>query len=288
MLAGRMAIFVAVLSTISIGIGEFFASDATERARSQEVSSMMLLSGVVLTGVVALAWPGEPSTRDLMVGGLAGVANGVGILLLYAAYSRGSLRSAAPSAAVVMTAIPVLWAVWVNGESPSAVAWLGITLGLVAIGLSSYQPPSNDGGPGVELPGGLSIAILAGVVFGVLIILLGEIEDGAGGSPLVVQRVAGLIVAVTVTRATGPRVFPADRSARLLSLVVGLFATGAVVLFVLALELGASLSVTSVLSSQYAGVAVLLAFVFRGQKLLPTQAAGLLAASVAVALITLG
>ncbi len=283
-----MAIFIAVLSTISIGVGEFFASDATKRARSHEVTSMMFVAGVLLTGAVALVWPGNPTSRDLAFGALAGIANGLGVLLLYAAYSRGSLRSAAPSAAVVMTGVPVLWAVLVSGENPSLVVSVGIAIGLVAIALSSYQPADAEDAGDDDDRGALPIAIVAGAVFGVLLILLGEIGEGSGGTPLVVQRSVGFVVAASLTRATGPRVFPENPQDRLLSFVVGLFATGAIVLFVVALQLGASLSIASVLSSQYAGVAVLLRVAFKGQRLLPTQAAGLLAASVAVALITLG
>jgi len=283
-----VAIVLAVLCTISIGVGEFIASDATKRARSHEVTSMMFVSGVILTGVVALVWPGDPTTSDLVFGAVSGALNGIAILLLYAAYSRGSLRSAAPSAAVVMTGVPVLWAVFVSGESPSTIASLGIVLGLLAIGLSSYQPANAAGADSGDDRAGLAIAIAAGAIFGVMVILLAEIGDGAGGVPLVVQRSVGLVVAVVITRATGPRVFPMHRSERVMSLAIGLFATGAIVLLVLSLEVGGTLSMASVLSSQYAGVAVLLGFIFRNQRLLPTQTAGLLAASIAVALITLG
>ena len=52
----------------------------------------MFCSGAILTGLVALFWQGDPTTADLVFGGVAGIANGVAILMLYAAYSRGSLR----------------------------------------------------------------------------------------------------------------------------------------------------------------------------------------------------
>ena len=73
-----------------------------------------------------------------------------------------------------------------------------------------------------------------------------------------------------------------------MSWVVGLFATAAVILIFLALQLGGSLATVSVIASQYAAVAVLLGVVFRGQRLWWWQAVGLAGASVAVGLITLG
>ncbi len=278
-----MPILLAVLATFTIGAGEFLAAGATERARSQEVTSMMFVGGVLLTGVVAIFWPGDPSSRDLAFGALAGATNGTAILLLYLAYSRGSLRSAAPAAAVVMSSVPVLWDVVVSGTEPTVVTWAGIVLGLAAIGLTSYE-----GGEADDDSFGLKVAVLAGAVFGALFILLGEISDGAGGTPLLLQRIVGLTVAVTFTRLTGPRMFPAGRAERIQSIVVGLFATTSVILIVVALQLGGSLSVVGVISSQYAAVAVLLGVTLRNQRMRWWQAVGLAAASLAVALITLG
>ena len=106
-----------MLSTFSIGFSDFFASDVTKRERANEVTSAVLFAGVVVMAVAAVFWSGNPTTSDLVHGALAGVANGVGVLLLFVAYSRGSLRSAAPAAAVVMSGVPVLWDILVSGTS---------------------------------------------------------------------------------------------------------------------------------------------------------------------------
>ena len=272
----------AVLSTFSIGLSDFFASAVTKRERATEVTSTVLLAGVVVMGVTAVFWSGNPTTSDLVHGTLAGVANGVGILLLFVAYSRGSLRSTAPTAAVVMAGVPVLWDILVSGASPSTVTSIGLSLGVIAIALSSYErgtPGSGSAGP--------FIAGLAGVVFGILLILLSYIGNDAGGSPLLVQRVVAFLIAISVTRATGPRIFPSDRSAFITSFGAGIFAIAAVVLFVLALR-GGSLAVVSVAGSQYAAVAVLLGVAIRGQRMWWWQALGLGGSSLAVALIAIG
>jgi drug/metabolite transporter (DMT)-like permease len=277
-----VSVFFAVLSTIAIGLGEFFAGGVAKRTRATEVTSTMFVSGVVMMALITAVWPGDPDRSDLAFGALAGVANGVGILLLYFAYSRGSVRSAAPAAAVVMSAVPIVWDVIVSGATPSVLSSFGIALGVVAIAVSSYEP--DDSGAGRA---GLATAIAGGAVFGALLILLSYIDSDAGGSALLVQRVVALVVAVSVTRATGPRIFPRERHDLATSALVGVFATAAILLFVLALR-GGSLSVVSVVSSQYAAVAVLLGVVFRGQRMWWWQGLGLVGASLAVALIAVG
>jgi len=278
-----MSVLLAIMSTFSIGFGEFVAGGVTKRTRSHEVTSTMFLSGMVSMVLVALVWQGDPTSSDLLYGAVAGVANGLGILLLYRSYATSSVRVAAPTAAVIMSAVPVGWDVFISGNSPSFVVSIGLVLGLVAIGLSSYSP-GNDA---VET-NGVKLAVLGGAVFGVLFILLSYIEDGAGGSPLLLQRTVGFVLAVVVTRATGPRIFPAERHDFLQSALVGLFATAAIVTLVLALQLGGNLAVVSVVGSQYAAVAVVLGIVFRKEHLWWWQGVGLAGASLAVALISLG
>ena len=277
-----MSVIYAVLSTFSIGLSDFFASDVTKKARANEVTSTVLFAGVVVMAVTAVFWSGNPTTSDLVHGTLAGAANGVGILLLFVAYSRGSLRSAAPTAAVVMSGVPVLWDIFVSGTSPSTITSIGLTLGVVAIALSSYERGEPDNGSA-----GLFIAGLAGAVFGILLILLSYIGDDAGGSPLLLQRVVAFLIAISVARATGPRIFPSERSAFITSFGAGIFGIAAVVLFVLALK-GGSLAVVSVVGSQYAAVAVLLGVAIRGQRMWRWQAVGLGGSSLAVALIAIG
>ncbi len=57
---------MAVLATMSIGIGEFVAAGVTKRARSNEVTVTMFGAGVVLTAMLALIWPGKPTGSDVV------------------------------------------------------------------------------------------------------------------------------------------------------------------------------------------------------------------------------
>jgi drug/metabolite transporter (DMT)-like permease len=181
-----------------------------------------------------------------------------------------------------MSGVPVLWDVLVLGTSPSTITSVGLMLGVIAIALSSYERENSDNGSA-----SLLIASLAGVVLGILLILLSYIGHDAGASPLLIQRIVAFLVAISVARATGPRIFPSERSAFIVSFVAGIFGIAAVVLFVLALREG-SLAVVSVAGSQYAAVAVLLGVAIRGQRMWWWQALGLGGSSLAVALIAIG
>ena len=96
------------------------------------------------------------------------------------------------------------------------------------------------------------------------------------------------MIAVVATGSTGPRILPAEAADRRSAFGVGLFATTAVILFVLAVQAGGSLAVVSVMGSQYAAVAVLLGVVLHKQPLRWWQGVGLTLTSLAVALITVG
>lgn len=277
-----MSVLYAVFSTFSIGLSDFFASDVAKRENPNEVTSTVLFAGVVVMAAAAPFWWGSPTGGDLLHGAFAGAMNGIGILLLFTAYSRGSLRSAAPAAAVVMSGVPVLWDVLVVRTSPSTLTSIGLILGVIAIALSAYE--RENSGSGLA---SLFMASLAGIVFGTMLVLLSYIGADAGGSPLLVQRVVAFLVAISVTSTTGVRIFPKDRSAFLTSFVAGVFGIAAVVLFVLALR-GGSLAVVSVAGSQYAAVSVLLAVVIRGQRMWWWQAIGLGGSSLAVAMIAIG
>ena len=133
-----MAVSYAVLTSFSIGLSDFFASSITKRTSPNEVTSATLLAGVVVMAVAVVFRSGDPTASDLLYGAFAGAANGVGILLYFVAFSRGSLRSTAPTAAVVMSGVPVLWDVVVLGGSLSTVTSIGLSIGVLAIGLSSY------------------------------------------------------------------------------------------------------------------------------------------------------
>ena len=278
-----VSVVLAILSTFSIGLGEFFAGAVTARARTQEVTATVFLAGFICMVITFVIWPGDPTRSDLIYGVFAGTANGVGILLLYRSYAKASLRSAAPAAAIVMSAVPIGWDVIVSGVSPSTVTTIGLVLGVAAIGLSSLSPSDDP----LDITG-VWMALLAGAVFGTLLILLSYISDEGGGSALLLQRTVGLVLAVAVARLTGPRIYPADRGDFAVAVVVGVFAAAAIILFVLALREGGNLAVVSVASSQYAAVAVLLGVAFKAQRMKWWQSLGLAGASLSVALIAIG
>ncbi len=83
-----MSVIYAVFSTSATGFSDFLASDVIKRVRSHEVTSTVMLAGVVVTAVAAVFWACPPTPSVLVSGVLSGATTGLGILLLFVSYSR--------------------------------------------------------------------------------------------------------------------------------------------------------------------------------------------------------
>ena len=102
--------------------------------------------------VVALVIGGDAGPSDLLLGAAAGIAGALGLVSLFAGLSQGNAAAVAPTAAAVAAVLPVIVAV-VDGERPSALAWVGVAIAVPAIVLSSWvadpgETPGADSGTG--------------------------------------------------------------------------------------------------------------------------------------------
>lgn len=92
----------------------------------------------------------RPGTATLVVGAIAGVDFVLGFLLLMAGIARGPL--AVPVTVMRLSvAVPIAASIFIWGEHPGALQWIGIAMGLVAIilfgyGLSYSKPGVREGG----------------------------------------------------------------------------------------------------------------------------------------------
>lgn len=276
-----MAILLAVLASTLIGSGEFVASGASRRMPPEQVTVGIFLVGAALAPLLLVAFPSELALDDLLLGAVAGVGNGLGMMMLYRGYAVSSVGVVAPLAGVIMAVIPVLFDVVVGDGVPSGLTVLGIVLGLVAVGLTSYSP-----GLGGDVTTGARFAVLAGVGYGVTLTTIGLTERDSGMWPVVPQRLVALVVVVVVARRIG-RVVPASRRDMGAPFLAGVLGSAGLASFVAAAQRG-SLGPVAVAGSQFAAVAVLLAFVLRGERVRWWQSVGLVGAGGALALIALG
>ncbi len=294
----EMAVVLALGSSLAWGVGDFLGGRVAARAPALTVTVATQFVGLLFVLVLTPLTGGVPSSAALGIGALAGVLGGFGLVVYFRALAIGPMGVVAPLSGAVGAMIPVT-AGLLGGERVGPLALLGIVAGLAAVVLSTIDPGAAPSA-GVTRPRsvlarargrasagalGPSLALLAGVMFGLFFVLLDRTPSGSGLWPLVGARLASvplLGVVALVRRRTWP-----DRADAGQVAASGMLDSGANALFLLATRTGL-LTLTGLLSSLYPVVIVVLARQVLGDRLARVQAAGVVLALVAVALVTIG
>ncbi len=264
------------------GAGDFTGGLAAKRASAYGVVIGGQAVGLAILLLLALLTKETPPPlQNLALAGLAGIAGGVGLILLYRALAEGRMSAAAPISAVLAAAIPVLvGAVWQGLPKPLALA--GLSLALLAIGLIAR------GEGGAELAsarlGRLHLAFAAGVVFGLFFVLLHRASQEALFWPIIVARLASIIFLTAYASSSRQRWAPQVHIWPLVVLA-GILDTAGNSLYVLSGQFG-RLDVAAVLSSLYPAATVALAWLVLKERIASIQKLGIVAALAAIVLIT--
>jgi len=222
-----------------------------------------------------------PSRISMLWALLAGSVGGFALAIFYRALASGQMGLTAPISALLGAAIPTLADIAMEG-APSRWTIVGFALAIVAIWLLSRPDPetaNDDSGH----PRGVAMAALAGVGFAGFYLCIHQ----AGGSPVWVAAISRIgsmtttTTAVFITRA--PLVL--DRPRALLGMTAGFFDIIASALFIFANQHG-RLDEAVVITSLYPAVTVLLARLVLKEQFSRWKLVGLLAALLAVPLIT--
>lgn len=273
-------IALGIVASFLIGGSDFFGARSSGRTTSLQTTTVAFLGGAIATAILS-PFLGSPSSRDLAIGAISGVAAFAALTTLWLAYARSSVGVAAPVTAVVATVLPVVWDA-IFDEAPGLLGWTGVAVGALALVLTSYAPGSDHDHVRV----GVVLGGLAGVCFAAMFLLSVNTSEDAGTWPVVAQRVVAFTLAVGVGLATGKRPIAADATAvRWAGLAGGLGACG-----VAAIVIGGQrgpLAPVIVAGSMYPAVTIGLAWVVLGQRLSHRQVVGLIAALVGVGLIAL-
>ncbi len=280
-----MAYLLALSSAVLYGSADFLGGLASRRADTLAI--VVTSQGCDLT-LLVLGLPllpeATPAACDLVWGGAAGLAGGVGVTLLYRALAVGRMAVVAPTTAVCAILIPVATGVLL-GKRLAPLTILGVALAIVAIVLLSQQeaaagPVSVRAG---ALPPGVGLALQSGVAIGLFFLALAETDARAGMWPLVAARAVSVtlfgVIAVVIARPLR-MLAPVAR----IAIVGGAIDMGANVLYLLATRYG-PLSVAVTLSSLYPASTVILARIVLGERLNGWQVTGVACAALAVALI---
>ena len=265
-----LAVVFALVAALALGVSDFYGTLATRRIGSVATTLAGYSTATMLIALGLLIVPSVWSFDAVFFGALAGVSIAIGFLTFYLAVAAGPVAVVAPMIAVLYAAIPVAWAV-ARGELLSALGWVGVGIGVIAVLALSIPPKDgaeNSAERAVEAsqgrgtgprPATLALAVIAALGLGGATIAMDYVPSGSGIAPALIQSaVAVLVVAVVwvfVPRPPrGEFHTPSLGMAAWSGLLLGL-GNG---LFVLALQLG-SLALVSVLVALYPLSTILLA-----------------------------
>ena len=313
-----MPAVLGLLSAIVYGSADFLGGVASRRIGPMRTTAVGAVSGLVLL-VVALPFVGGTwSVPALGWGALSGLAGSVAIGLLYGCLAIGPMSILSPLTALVSAVVPMVWGL-VGGDRFGLVGSVALGLALVAVVLVGFVPEK-----GAVRPSGraLLMAVGAGAMLGVFLILLDQTPRDSGVVPLIANRaVNGAVmwtaVALLVLRSRrGARVrqraerdrvdalLPGDAQARVeaaarvdapvrlerlgvgIAIAGGAIDASANVLILLGLRLG-ELTTISVLVGLYPAGTILLAAVVLRERVAPVQWFGLALAVVAAAMLAI-
>ena len=282
-----MAYILALGSAALYGAADFLGGVASRRESTVVIVLTSQGVGLLLLALILPLLPdAAPSASDLAWGGLAGLAGGVGVALLYRALAVGRMAVVAPVTAVCAVAIPVTVGVFM-GERLAGLTVVGVGLALVAIVLVSQQgaeAPAGRRAGGV--PRGVGLALASGVAIGLFFLALAETDARAGMWPLVAARAASVTFFGAMALVIGQPLRMAAPVIRI-AVAAGVIDVCANALYLLATRYG-PLSVVVTLSSLYPASTVVLARMILGERLNAWQAVGLACALTAIALIVGG
>jgi uncharacterized membrane protein len=275
---------IALLSAFAYGAADFLGGLATHRSNTVAVVIVSQAAGLALLTVVILFLPGSlPAARDLAWGGVAGLAGGGGVALLYRALAIGPMSIVAPVTAVCAALIPVAAGVAL-GERLTPVTMGGIALAVAAIVLVGQAP--GRGGRRPVTWDGLRIALASGVLIGLFLVALARAAPASGLWPLIPARVTSIAMFAAIALATG-------RAVRMPAPVLKIAAGGGALdmlanaLYLAAVQRG-PLSLMATLVSLYPASTIVLARIFLGERLSASQLGGIACAAVATVLLVSG
>jgi drug/metabolite transporter (DMT)-like permease len=273
-------IFLGILSSLGIGVSDYFGRYGSRRSNSATTVLTALTAGVLVAAILTLVVPGDPSTRDLVLGSVSGLGLGFTLMLMYHGMTVSSTAVVSPLVAVFGAVVPLAWDV-ARGASLSGMAQIGIGIAVLGVAATTISP-DIDG----DVRQGIMLALAAGSLLGITLIFAGETSLDSGVWPAVSQRIlAWASLAVYAVVIGVPRLLP--RSLLRVGILSGVIGTGGMVAFLIGAQRG-SLGEVAVASSMFPAVTAVLAAVFDDETLRWWHLAGIAGVLTGVGLIAGG
>ncbi len=273
-----MAILLSLVSSVLWGASDFAGGLISRRLPTLVIVGWSAAFGLVFGTIAVASTEGWGGPYGWVPWGMAaGSIGALGLICYYLALSTGTMGVVAPVTSLGVI-VPVVVG-FLAGESPSRVTLIGIAVALVGIVLTSGPEFGGEASPRPVL-----IAALAGVCFGVFFVCM---DRGSEDSPLLTlwtmrATVAGAFAVAAVARRTTGGLQARDF---IWVACIGAGDLGANLTFGIASTLG-YVSITSVLSSLFPVVTVILAGIVLKERLRRVQIAGVAVTMLGVVLIS--
>lgn len=281
------AALLGLISALVYGSADFVGGVASRRIGPVRTTATGAVSGLALL-LLALPFVGGVwSPSALGWGALSGAVGTLAVGLLYACLAIGPMSILSPLTALVSAVVPLIWGL-VGGDRFAMIGYVALGLALVAVVLVGFVPER-----GAVRPSGraLLMAVAAGTLIGVFLILLDQTPADSGLVPLVANRAVNgaimwTVVGILVLRArrrgaVGPAF---TRAGAALAIGAGALDASANVLILLGLRVG-ELSTMSVLVALYPAGTILLAALVLRERIAPVQWVGLVLAITAAGML---
>ena len=271
-----MAVMFAVMEVVAVAGSNVAAGVATRR--SSAVATLLAASPVALAVVVIpLVMVGSNwSVKSTLLGAVAGLAGGLGLLIAYRALAGGSIGVVIPIITSITTVAVAVFGSWLNG-SPPVMTWVGAALCVLAVTILSR------GGPGVIIHRlditrdspvrSLALSLGAGIGFASFVLLVSEVESESKLAALLTARAFVLFTALLAALSLRPWI-GALRSAGVAAVVAGILDGVGNLLLLAALE-GLSVVVVGVLAASGPAVAAVLSWFVLSERLTRSQLVGI-------------
>jgi drug/metabolite transporter (DMT)-like permease len=287
-MAGGAEAVLGLSAAAAWGSADFSGGLATRRAAPAFI--VFAAHGFSLLILAALAAvSGDLSSGREVYALVSGVFYGTGLIALYSALSRGAMGLCAAISGVVSAILPVLYS-WFREEHAAPPRLAGFVVAVAAIWLVSYTKE-----PGSRADrNGLLLALVAGLSFGAMLILMHLSAAGGPLHALIWMRIASTITAGVVglilwlwkgRKVPGSVRFPAGKTL-LLAILAGVLDASGIFLYLHA-SMAGRLDVAAVLSSLYPAATMLLAAWLLKERATRSQMAGMALAIAAIVLISM-
>lgn len=267
-------------SAASWGAGDFCGGVAAKRTDVYGVIIVsQIIGGILLLALALMLGEAVPEAVHLFTGGMAGLCGAFGLVALYRGLAQGRMGVVAPLAAVVAAVLPVLVGIF-NEGFPGIWQILGFIAAFIAVWFLSRGSRHAP----FQLSD-LKLPFFAGIGFGLFFILIDRVSSVSVLWPLVSARASSATL-FSLFALAGKKRIARLRNRFLIIAFAGIFDTGGNAFFALATRIG-RLDISTVISSLYPAVTVLLAWLILKEKLDRSQWVGIFSALTALVLIAL-